>query len=129
MKMSIKSLLAMCAMYLLTSGLVLAQTEPADFFIFTDGSCGMLDENGDGVIFADGVQISANSANGNVTLICSVKLDREVNIKRSKIWNYDNTFDNELNGGKCLTLDGPTDDWHQIITPNGNAKLVCHLKQ
>jgi len=125
MKLSVKLLAAVCAISVLASGLAMAQTGPA-VFMSTD-ECGMLDETGDGFIVTEGVQISANSANGNVTLICSAKLGR-LDIKRSVIWNYDNTFDNPINQGLCGTFEGTTDDWHQVITPSGNFKLTCHLK-
>lgn len=126
--MSIKSLLSLCAVYILTSGLVLAQTAPAEIYIYTNGECGMLDETGNGTIRGDAIEISTNSANGNVTLICSIKLDREVELRRTKIWNYENTLDNPINYGLCYTDFGPTDDWHEVITPSGNAKMTCHLK-
>ena len=122
MKTSIKSLVALCATFALTSGLVLADTAPAEIFIFADGECGMLDEFGAGFVMGEGVQISANSANGNVTLICSAEADRPES-GRSVIWNYDNT-----GGSLCGTLDGATDDWHQVISASGKAKLTCHLK-
>jgi hypothetical protein len=125
--MSIKSLLSMCVMYLLTSGLVLAQTAPAEIYVFPDGTCGMFDEFGTGPVWGDQTNISANSANGNLTMICSVKMVERPQIKRSKIWNYDNT-----NEGLCSTQNGDetifTDDWHEVITPSGNVKLTCHFR-
>jgi len=127
MKTSIKSLVVLCATFVLASGLALAETSSA-VFISADG-CGMLDESGNGIIAGEGRQISANSANGNVTLTCSTEFDRPLDIKRSVIWNYDNTLYNPLNEGQCFTWDGPTDDWHQVITPSGKVKLICHLKQ
>ena len=122
MKTSIKSLVSLCATFALTSGLALADTTPAEIFIFTDGECGMVDEFLTGAILGEGKQISANSANGNVTLICKAETDRPES-GRSVVWNYDNT-----GGMLCGTLDGATDDWHQVISASGKAKLTCHLK-
>jgi len=122
--MPIKSLLSVCAVYILTSGLVLAQTEPGPgpAFVNPDGTCGLLDENQDGVLVDSSLEISANSANGNVTLICSYKFNRDLDIKRTKIWDFENT------GILCGTEGGATDDWHEIISPSGVAKLTCHFK-
>ena len=72
MKTPIKSLVVLCTTLVLTSGLVLADTAPAEIFIFSNGECGMYDEYGvAGAIGGDAVQISAHSANGNVTLVCT----------------------------------------------------------
>jgi len=107
----------------------MADTGPAEIYIYSNGECKMLDETGNGYIYGDALEISANSANGNVTIICSIKIDREVELTRSKIWNYENTKTNPLNYGLCGTDFGTTDDWHEIISPSGVAKMTCQLKQ
>jgi len=126
--MSTKLLLSFFAVCILTSGMVLAQTAPAQIYIDASGGCGMLNENGDGGYFGDSVEISANSVNGNITLICTVKREPDVELTRSKIWDYENT-----DGLLCYSTEStgriPTDDWHEIITPSGNAKLTCHFRQ
>ena len=132
MKLSIKSFVSLCAVFFLTSGLAIADLPDtaADFYVL-DGICGMLDEWGhpapnvdvEGNALTEGVNISANSANGNVTLICSQDMVRtDPKPRRSVIYNYDNT------GEKlCGTLGGATADWHQIISASGKAKLTCHV--
>jgi len=118
--MSFKTLLSVCAIYILTSGLVLAQTETAPAFVNPDGTCGLFDENQE-IVVGSSLSISANSANGNVTLICTYIFE-QVDLTRTKIWDFENT------GVKCGTIGGSTDDWHEIISPSGVAKLTCHFK-
>ena len=116
MNISIKSGLAMCAVCLLAMGSAFA--EPAEVTIEVDG-CGLLTESG----FASGDvhQVATSSANGNIKVSCSTDLE-PTSTGRSIIYNYDNT------GMLCTALGNPTDDWHQVISRSGKAKLTCHYR-
>ena len=121
MKVSIKSFVSLCAIYFLTSGLALAQVV-IDF----DGFCTLYEEvdgelTGVHVVGDDKVKITTSSANGNINLTCSAKVPAP-NSGRSVVFNYDNT------GRYCNVSNTETDDWHQVTSANGNAKLTCHLK-
>lgn len=120
MKTSIKFFVALCATYFLASGLALA--EPADVFI-DEGGCGLLNEDNVPVDNGDLVSISANSANGNATITCSIDLPRTTT-GRSVVFNYDNT------DRLCrMTGGNRTEDWHQVISASGKAKLTCHYME
>lgn len=116
MKFSIKPVISMCAVYLLATGSVFA--EPAEVTIDADG-CWMFSEFG--FVRGDVHQVSTSSANGNIKVSCSQDLE-PTSTGRSVIYNFDNT------GIMCGALGNPTDDWHQVISRNGQAKLTCHYK-
>lgn len=118
MRLTIKSLVTMCAIYFLAAGVVMA--EPADVVFIDEGGCGLL--NDDGIpVAGEGHEVSANSSNGNVKLTCSINLE-PTSTGRSVIYNYDTT------GILCGTSGGSTDDWHEVISRSGQAKLTCHFK-
>ncbi len=121
MKLSIRTLVSLGAISVLTSGLVWAQTAPATVSILADGTCGMLDATGIGILYGDGVNISANSVNGNVTLVCHAQGERP-ELGRPVMWNFDNT------GIECGTLDGSTKNWYEVVSASGKSMLTCHLK-
>ena len=130
MQTSIKSFVSLCAIYFLASGLALA--EPADVSITEDG-CALLNENEVPVGGGDSVSISANNDNGNITLTCSKDLPPTTS-GRSVIFNYDNTTDPDdvTLGRTCRVSKNPeirTEDWHQVISAMGKAKLTCHYKK
>lgn len=116
MNISIKSGLAVCAVYLLAMGSVFA--DPAEVTIEVDG-CWMFQEGG--YVQGDVHQVATSSANGNIKVSCSTDLE-PTSTGRSVIYNYDNT--NAL----CTALGNPTDDWHQVISRSGKAKLTCHYR-
>lgn len=117
MRTSIKSLLSLSAVYFFTSGLAVA--EPA---VVIDGNnCGLLLEGG-GFTSGVGNKITTNSTNGNITLTCSQDLP-PTDSGRSVIFNFDNT---QI---KCVVSGYATDDWHQVISRSGNAKLTCHYHE
>jgi len=126
--MSIKTLVSLCTIYFLASGLAMA--EPADVFITEDG-CGLIREHwtspvsGDDVIVGDLHQVSINNDGGNINVTCSQDFE-PTSTGRSVIFNYDNT-----DRAKCKVSVDPeirTEDWHQVISRNGKAKLICHYK-
>lgn len=121
MRTSIKSFVSLCASSFLASGLALADIGHA---VSIDGfGCGLRDADGTFVAVEYSL-VSANSANGNITLTCSHDFAYDVPLKRSKIWNFDNTDEGVcgVGGGKT------TEDWHQVISARGKAKLSCHYK-
>jgi len=117
MKVSIKLFAPLCAICLLTSGSVLA--DPAGVTI-EDDHCFMLDEF-NGFVQGDLHQVEASSSNGNIKVSCSQDLE-PTTTGRSVIFNYDNT------NIMCGAMGNPTDDWHQVISRSGKAKLTCHYK-
>jgi len=129
MKTFIKSGISLCTVYFFASGLALA--EPADVFITEDG-CGLIREfwtypvSEDDVIVGDLHRVSANNNNGNINVTCSQDLE-PTSTGRSVILNYDNT-----GGARCKVSVEPeikTEDWHQVISANGKAKLTCHFHE
>jgi hypothetical protein len=117
MNISIKSGLAVCAVYLLAMGSVFADT--AEVTIEMDG-CLMYDEDLV-VVSGDVHQVATSSENGNIKVSCSTDLE-PTSTGRSVIYNFDNT------GSLCGAMGSPTDDWHQVISRSGKAKLTCHYR-
>lgn len=124
MKSTFKYITTLLAIYLLSIGSALA--EPA-LVIGIEG-CTLLDGNGNiEVAVGSGITVSANSSNGNVMHTCSATVTPP-DSGRSAIFNVDNT------GYPCGLDDGfggnvaVTDDWHQVVSKSGKAKMVCHFK-
>jgi hypothetical protein len=116
MKTFFKPHLVFFAILFLASGSVFA--EPAEVFIDVN-TCGLLAEFG----FASGVahEVSVNNNNNNINITCTADLE-PTSTGRSIIFNYDNT------GILCGAMGHPTEDWHQVISSRGKAKLTCHYK-
>lgn len=119
--------IALVAIYLLTVGAALAV--PA-LVIGIDG-CGVFDGNGAPVRGAGtGVTVSAQNQNGNVMHTCTVDQVTPPDTGRTAVFNIDSP---ETYGEKCGLDDGlggnlaVTEDWHQVVTKHGKAKLVCHF--
>ena len=112
---------ALVAIYLLSVGAALA--EPA-LVIGIDG-CGLFNGNGmreEGT----GVTVSAENQNGNVMHTCSADVEAP-HTGRTAIFNFDNTkikcgIDNGFGGDL-----EETEDWHEVVTKKGKAKLICHF--
>lgn len=117
MKTSIKSFVSLCSIGLLTSGLAFA--EPA---VVIDGNnCALFKEDG-GFTGGVGKKVTTNSSNNNISLTCFQDMEPTLS-GRSVIFNFDNT------GLRCVVSGHPTDDWHQVISRSGNAKLTCHYHE
>lgn len=116
MRLSVKSFVLLCAINVFAMGLAFAN--PAEVTIEEDG-CVMFSEFG--FVTGDLHQVEVKSANGNIHVSCSADLD-PTSTGRSVIFNFDNT------GIECGALGNPTDDWHQVISRSGQAKLTCHYK-
>lgn len=120
MNKSIKPFFALCAMYLLATGIAFA--DPA--FIITDGACGMADENFNFYSTNDVRQVVTSSRNGNVSLKCRIKgLGNSSGAEI--IYNTANT-----GGAPCSSLDRAltTYDWEEVIDVDGNAVLSCKFR-
>lgn len=123
MKASVKSLVSLCAIFSLSSGLALAQANGPAVKITEDGCTFKLEDGTSSYpVLGDLVAIIANSENGNINFTCSFDGD-PTSTGRAVVLNYDNT-----DGGLCFFPGGSTEDWHQVISANGKTKLVCHVK-
>ena len=125
MKTSIKSFVSLCAIYFLASGLALAQPAVIELH---EGYCQLWVEV-DGEIYPDlitvaddKVKISTSSSNGNINLTCSADVPPPIS-GRSEVFSFSNT------GELCNVSGNPTEDWHQIVSASGKARLSCHFKQ
>ena len=128
MKSPVKLLVSLCTIGFIVSGPALA--EPATVSINAD-SCVLITDlsAGDGLDTESGDRrqvISANNENGNVNYSCSADLDPTVS-GRSEVYNQERVF--ELTGItiQCKVYGVVTDDWHQVISRSGKAKLSCHF--
>lgn len=126
-KNSLKFLCVLIATYLLSLGSALA--EPA-LVISIDG-CGVFDGTGAPVRYqGTGVTVSAQNANGNVTHTCTVDAVTPPPNGRAAVFSIDHP---ETFGRTCGMDDGTggniaeTDDWHEVVTSKGKAKLVCQF--
>ena len=135
MKYTLRYIFTLLAIYFLSLGSVLAQEEGP---VIGLDKCSLI--NGYGgvdLLVGSGIEVSASSANGNYLHTCSGDVQVPSDQRRTKIWTVENTTEfkcdnpyDEIDGCLCYidgTLDG-TDDWHQVVTPSGKAKLVCHFK-
>ena len=127
MKSVFKYTFALVAIYLLSVGAALARP---DLVIGIDG-CGLYDGNGNNVRGAGtGVTVSAQNQNGNVMHTCTVDGVIPPATGRTAVFNTDSP---ETYGKLCGLDDGlggdlaVTDDWHEVVTKQGKAKLVCHF--
>jgi hypothetical protein len=126
MKSKFKSILTLLPIYMLSVGSVFA--ESGDVVIGIE-DCSLFD--GNGFIqrnVGTGITVSAQSANNNTIHTCSADVTPP-DSGHSAIFNIDNAT---VNGfpARC-GLKGTafvTDDWHQVVSANGKAKLVCHFK-
>ena len=133
MKFTLRYIFTLLAIYLLSLGSVLAQND----VVIGLEECNLIDGFGGVILVGSGIEVSASSANGNVLHTCSGDVPVNTETRRSKIWSVENTAEflcndpgDNYDGCLCY-IDGTyigTDDWHQIVTPSGKAKLVCHFK-
>ena len=116
--------ITLLTIYLLSVGSAFA--EPA--MVIGIDKCTLLDGNGFVAFEAgSGVTVSAQSSNNNSMHTCSANVIPP-DSGRSAIFNIENT------GFPCGLDDGfggnlaVTNDWHQVVSARGKAKLVCHFK-
>lgn len=122
MKSTFKYLFTLLAIYLLSLGSVLA--DPA--LVIRIDSCGLFDGN---AVLAEGtgVTVSAQNANGNTMHTCTADVTPPTS-GRTAVFNIDSPETRD----RLCGLDGTlaiTSDWHEVITKNGKAKLVCHFHE
>ena len=100
----------------------LTQADPA--IVTLQGTCFMLDANGD-TYLAENVHITQSSDNsGNVTVHCHGKLPDGAALPESKAVLLDNESTDKL----CSLGDGTfSPDWHNVVTKSGRTNLSCHL--
>ncbi|MDH3277201.1 MAG: hypothetical protein OEM21_03770 [Nitrosopumilus sp.] len=81
----------------------------------------ILDHTG-GVIEGECQEVIANNSNSKGSLVCTGTANEPFPDKAVKL-------DHESTGGLVCKTDnqGPTENWHTIITPSGNLKHVCHF--
>ena len=127
MKSTLKLFFIVTMVYLLSFGSAFA--DPA--LVIGIDDCGLFDGNGNPVLgVGTGVTISAQNVNGNVTHTCTVNEVTPSDSGRTAVFNIDSP---ETFGRLCGMDDGSggniavTDDWHEVVTRNGRAKLVCQF--
>ncbi len=124
MKSKYKFVFTLLAVYLLSLGSALADSA----LVIGIEDCTLLDGNGGIEVAAgSGVTVSANSSNGNVMHTCSADVTPP-DSGRSAIFNIDNTglwcgLDDGSGGNAAIT-----EDWHQVVSRSGKAKMVCHFR-
>jgi hypothetical protein len=121
MKLSTISTVVLGAVSFLAFGVAIAG--PAEISI-VDGVCKMINQNKTNLVFTDGVEVSSNNQNGNVSKSCTYQFPSANDPRRAIVYNFDNT-----DGGICFadgTEETATANWHQVITADGKSKLTCH---
>ena len=133
MKSINKTIFASLAVFSLSIGSAIA--EPAEVkpeVVIGIEGCTLLGGNGEvEELVGSGITVSAQSSNGNVMHTCSGDVTPP-DTGRSAIWNYDNTEILQPGyGGVLCGIDGTdiiTDDWHQVVSRSGKAKMICNFK-
>ena len=116
MKTSIRTFVLLCAIYFLASGIALAG--PAEVSI-TENGCELINQEFTAAVSGDLREVSANNQNGNVTISCTHDFGKPNDPRRAIVYNFDTT------GVICFAGGNETEDWHQVINANGQAKLTC----
>ena len=94
----------------------LAQNNRA--FVINDLGCAVPDGSGAPFATTDSHFVLAFSANGSTLAQCSATGVPNTTGKSVR-WNFANT------GAACQTFLGPTTNWQAVVTPSGNATIVC----
>jgi hypothetical protein len=132
MNSPVKLLVSLCTIGFIVSGPALAESATVSISISEDNCILISDLSAsDGELVTERGDrrrvISANNENGNANYSCSADLD-PTESGRSEVYNQERVF--ELTG-IVIRCDLPgydsTDDWHQVISRSGKAKLSCHF--
>ena len=125
MTCKVRMLLSCIAFFALGVSSVHAQTE------IQKGNCGLIsvDSKGDiafPLMVVEGeAQLSSNPG-GNTLIQCHGKMPQSPN--KQVTLDYASTADVIGTGIFCFTPWGEsTQDWKQVVSPNGQATLTCHL--
>jgi len=104
----------------------MATAKSAKVFI-DDGSCGILDGNGDYLITSDKHKTITFSKNGNIKLTC--KADNVPNDSGHAV-TYSGNKDSILCyvSGQGIADGGITNNWHLSVSASGKATLTCLFK-
>jgi hypothetical protein len=86
--------------------------------VIKGGSCSLLDASG--VVVAGQKFHAVTNRNGSKAT-CRAKGFTNTTGKAIR-FNFANT------GVQCQTPGGLTNRWHQVITPSGRARVVCHFR-
>ena len=128
MKSKVKFIITLIPIYLISAGLAFAESEDEGVVIDID-KCSIFD--GNGIIqrdFGTGITVSAQSGNNNTIHTCSAEVAKP-DSGRSAIFNIDNvTINGTRPRCRLKGTDFITEDWHQVVSANGKAKLICHFK-
>ena len=126
MKSKIKSIFMLLPIYMLSVGSVFAES---DDVVIGIESCSLFDGNGFIQInVGTGITVSAQSANNNTIHTCSADVTPP-DSGRSAIFNIDNaTVDGYPARCRLKGTEFVTEDWHQVVSASGKAKLICHFK-
>lgn len=89
--------------------------------VIKDGGCTFLDGNGGSVAASSDQAVLASNPSGNSKLTCRGSVAPSLTSKGAVHWNFSNT------GLLCFTNFGATTDWHEVVTPSGQATLSCHV--
>jgi hypothetical protein len=86
--------------------------------VVTKGSCGVLDTNCIGNVPGTGTFVTTPS--GNIIGTCHAQVTDPPD--RVQNCNFGNT------GIQCNDGGTPTADWQEIISPGGQATIICHVR-
>jgi hypothetical protein len=104
------------------------------YVIISDGACMLVDGNGVQQMLPPGNpvkfhQVITKDDEGNVNATCKGDVEPSKTKKSAVHWNFENTGYTCFIGGQYPGL--PTTDWQEVVTPKGNATLICqyHVNQ
>jgi hypothetical protein len=112
-----------------------SSTAFADAAIIIDfDGCTLLDGDGGvvAVTTAEGVSINTQSSRSNANYICTAEVAPPSN-GHAAVFNIDNTgygcgvVTNIDENGVRETVN--TNDWHEVVSANGKAKIVCNYHE
>ena len=114
------------ALVLLVFGVLAAYADRAIVQI-NEGGCGLFDGDGNLVFTTDVIKrkVRTQSANSNLIITCHVK---DIPNSTGTAVHYRGPDD-----GPCAITDPLggvrlTDDWHETVSPNGEATITCQSK-
>jgi hypothetical protein len=100
----------------------LASAVHAQAIVVKDAACVLFDGNGSAAVIPDGGHFLVTpSSNGNSNATCS-------GIVLPAAGGGTVHYDFESTGAVCNTAICLTEDWKEVVTPNGNASITCHCK-
>ena len=98
-----------------------AQALDTSAVVITDESCGMLNGGGGFILTTDTKRIATGSPNGNTMFQCRTQLPSH----DGGAYNFSFETQNIACGIMTQTGFVATNDWHQVISSDGQATLTC----